>query len=461
MKTPNKSLTIFTILTVALATWIAVNSMDENKFDDKDILLQVISVPPEENGFESISYLLVEDVESESIFSLDSGSYSYLKDNVHRDKWNLRFVNDILEKNKNIFEDVKASNSKSDYQVRNKEFNEDYSYPRYLFEITNLHLLKAKKLILDDDREGAYSVLKDILRFSNKVSQEKSMHQLSSYVGGMVMKSIILNWIHNYIMLRERRLYDYDSLLAVINVISPYEKDGLNTSFINSYQLVKFSLQEKSSETLTERYASYQNSVKKWEKYNEKDGDFGRSRPGLYEFMQVLFPRYYINPNKILRESAKKVSDMHGKSSDYCNNIVINYSKEYSNIDGHWTDIIAPGSLNKEWLMEDLHDIYFNMRCSWYFFVGATKVIVALHKYEKENKILPETIHDLVPGYLPSIPLDYYSGKPLLYSKEKQWVYALGANGEDDGGEFAGFSSGYCRKEPACYNNPTFPLRSN
>lgn len=71
---------------------------------------------------------------------------------------------------------------------------------------------------------------------------------------------------------------------------------------------------------------------------------------------------------------------------------------------------------------------------------------------------LPATLGDLVPKYLEVLPVDYFGGQPLHYSREKQWLYSLGADYKDDGGSLDGFYRGRCDEDKPCFNNPTVPL---
>jgi hypothetical protein len=53
-----------------------------------------------------------------------------------------------------------------------------------------------------------------------------------------------------------------------------------------------------------------------------------------------------------------------------------------------------------------------------------------------EGKI-PDSLSELVPNFLPSIPADPYDGQPLRFKKLAQGyvVYSIGSNGQDDGGK--------------------------
>jgi hypothetical protein len=61
---------------------------------------------------------------------------------------------------------------------------------------------------------------------------------------------------------------------------------------------------------------------------------------------------------------------------------------------------------------------------------------IAIELYRRENGSLPEALTDLAPRYLPSVPLDPYTGKPMLYLKSEKGVtiYSVGKNKVDEGG---------------------------
>jgi hypothetical protein len=65
-----------------------------------------------------------------------------------------------------------------------------------------------------------------------------------------------------------------------------------------------------------------------------------------------------------------------------------------------------------------------------------TMTALALRLYRKENGRCPENLQQLVPKYLPSVPIDPYDGKPLRYRKLQKGfrVWSVGGNCKDDGG---------------------------
>jgi hypothetical protein len=67
----------------------------------------------------------------------------------------------------------------------------------------------------------------------------------------------------------------------------------------------------------------------------------------------------------------------------------------------------------------------------------ATEAVLAIREFEIANNYLPKSLNDLIPDYLPSMPIDPFDGKPLRYKKVggNAWaVYSVGANQIDDGG---------------------------
>jgi hypothetical protein len=64
----------------------------------------------------------------------------------------------------------------------------------------------------------------------------------------------------------------------------------------------------------------------------------------------------------------------------------------------------------------------------------------ALTAYRGEKGSYPETLDELVPKYLPEIPLDKFSEKPLIYvPRESDFlIYSVGNNGLDDEGRRMG-----------------------
>jgi hypothetical protein len=62
---------------------------------------------------------------------------------------------------------------------------------------------------------------------------------------------------------------------------------------------------------------------------------------------------------------------------------------------------------------------------------------VAAERYRREHGDWPRALADLVPDYLPAVPLDPFNGQPLRYCRTESGavIYSIGEDGRDDGGD--------------------------
>jgi hypothetical protein len=69
----------------------------------------------------------------------------------------------------------------------------------------------------------------------------------------------------------------------------------------------------------------------------------------------------------------------------------------------------------------------------------ASRVAVAIERFRRDRNALPAQLSDLVPQYLREIPVDPYSGRPLLFrpAKNAYTVYSVGPNQQDDQGDLS------------------------
>ncbi|MGB9877802.1 MAG: hypothetical protein ACPLPS_08555, partial [bacterium] len=86
------------------------------------------------------------------------------------------------------------------------------------------------------------------------------------------------------------------------------------------------------------------------------------------------------------------------------------------------------------------------------FSLEATATLLALRAYKKDKGHLPDNLSELVPEYLPEIPIDPFDGKPLRYSKEKRIIYCVGKDLIDSGGSIGE------RGSWKDWKDPTFPI---
>jgi hypothetical protein len=65
--------------------------------------------------------------------------------------------------------------------------------------------------------------------------------------------------------------------------------------------------------------------------------------------------------------------------------------------------------------------------------LAAVALACRLYEIDHDGNV-PATLSDLVPTYLPAVPIDPMSGNPLLYKTDNPRVYSVGDDGDDNGG---------------------------
>ncbi|QOJ14585.1 MAG: hypothetical protein HRU75_08005 [Planctomycetia bacterium] len=68
---------------------------------------------------------------------------------------------------------------------------------------------------------------------------------------------------------------------------------------------------------------------------------------------------------------------------------------------------------------------------------AAVELVLAVRIYETKEKSPPADAAVLAPGTIPALPIDPFSGKPLVYEKAGKGfrIYSIGPDGKDDGGK--------------------------
>ncbi|MCL1909450.1 MAG: hypothetical protein FWG05_00775 [Kiritimatiellaeota bacterium] len=76
----------------------------------------------------------------------------------------------------------------------------------------------------------------------------------------------------------------------------------------------------------------------------------------------------------------------------------------------------------------------FEKHCRVKAAIAATKIIIACHLFQRETGRKPATLDELVPDYLPAVPLDPFDGNPFRYDSNKGVIWSVGTNLIDYGG---------------------------
>lgn len=74
------------------------------------------------------------------------------------------------------------------------------------------------------------------------------------------------------------------------------------------------------------------------------------------------------------------------------------------------------------------------VKCNIVTELRATRVMVALRRYQLEKGRLPADLEELVPAYLDAVLADDLGGEPFQYDPQERILYSVGKDQEDDGG---------------------------
>ena len=67
--------------------------------------------------------------------------------------------------------------------------------------------------------------------------------------------------------------------------------------------------------------------------------------------------------------------------------------------------------------------------------LAATATLLGLRAHRRDHAELADSLEQLVPTYLASLPRDGFDGEPLRYSKTDRRLHSIGSDGTDRGGE--------------------------
>ncbi|TLD71965.1 hypothetical protein FEM03_04370 [Phragmitibacter flavus] len=78
-----------------------------------------------------------------------------------------------------------------------------------------------------------------------------------------------------------------------------------------------------------------------------------------------------------------------------------------------------------------------------------TRLMLAIRRHELDHQKLPSSLTELIPAYIPQIPLDPFDNQPLRWNPITQRIYSISADQADNNGSF---------KQPLAFKGPDFGM---
>jgi hypothetical protein len=178
--------------------------------------------------------------------------------------------------------------------------------------------------------------------------------------------------------------------------------------------------------------------------------EYGGDNLFLYEIMALGERLLIMKPNKMREALARDISKVIKNMDKFYKDMELSkeageamsaFPKEEENRSESFKEMLSTlfseNSFYKYLGLEMERNTYFRVleiKCLDKFRVEGIACLIALKAYKEENGRLPDSLSELVPEYLPYLPLDPYDGKPLRYSREKKIIYCVGKDLRDNGG---------------------------
>lgn len=416
-----------------------ISGRDEPPPEDRDLLLPKVEISREENAFycflpyfDSSSKEIILEYWPEAEEKLKESKEIYwpaekterIKEIIGGKEWDEELVKDVVEKNKEFFEDFQKF-------IQSPYFQDPVVRDPASFEIdmpllslgqyrtfAKLNLLRSTYLFKQGKEKEAFNETIKVIKMGQML-QNSPLPSLIQYLEGMAIKRMGLENLRA--MLKETN-FSTDLLKSYTKELDQFyaNRESLAKIFKGEY----ISLMNVKTEQI--------DPIAKGKKLSEEKEIL--TRDILPSWLTSLSRVSYLyKPNqtqRIFAEGFRKKIEIADK--EFC--------------DEPLTEPLLPYSKSKLLLTENLigkalHDIVtvsygglFQRRCLEDFSVGGTQLLIALKAYQIENGKLPDSLDKLVPEYILELPKDPFNKKIIKYSPEKKVIYSIGPNGRDDGG---------------------------
>lgn len=157
-----------------------------------------------------------------------------------------------------------------------------------------------------------------------------------------------------------------------------------------------------------------------------------------FSVMMVISPSFTIKPNEttalfadFYREHVQQVGKLYSEIDPELGDKVI---RKYMGQNG--SGFPTP-NFGGEMLVTTLYPAFSGVLMKQIHFQGYTDALrtwIALRAFQEANGALPNTLDELVPEFLPAVPLDPFDGKLIRYDAEKKILWLVGEDLVDQAG---------------------------
>jgi len=379
---------------------------DIPKVDDSDLLLSKVEIPKEENAYyplkEAVSKIYIP---PEKIKAID--------DIVYKNTWDKEFVEELLEKNKDVFKIFEKAEEYNYFQFPDPDpisyislSNESKNFALRLSDLSKLVIIKSKYLIKEGEEKEALDLIFVLIKIGHMIEEgfihDSVIYSFGTQTKNYGLKALIEEVPYLYLSKEESKNY--------INKLENFKgnKEGLIRAIKGDY--MNF-LKEKE---IVER--TLRNEFK-------KDNFIAR----FINFPDdIIFAYFSYKPNETKKLIADLYRDVIDKANKDCYEIETkNYKPKVPK--SEIKRIFTKNLVGKTIYDKKADNIYtpLEIKCLETLYIEAAKTLLALKAYKIENGNLPKSLEELVPEYFSSLPKDPFDNKALKYSPKAKIIYSI------------------------------------
>jgi hypothetical protein len=317
--------------------------------------------------------------------------------------------------------------------------------------LSKLNLIKVKVLSEDQNYLQAAEQLVNGLKFNRLVQNDANATLLAYMVGG-AYQAEYLRQIAEFAANDRVPIGALELLSVELQALGDFESDGFELVWSGEHRYSKALIESQLDESIIEkitRFGFYMENV-----------DDNNSLSIVSEFVESLawaiIPEYIVQTNKVNNRALKFWRKAQGESNKLCVN-----NPSFNTVDpkpeSKWA-ILKPNSVGQAYYPvpdSDFLQFYFDERCVKNFWVNASRLLLLIKLYEKENATDIVELSRLIPKYLEALPIDPFSGVPIEFNAHRRILFSHGANRQNDGGSLSDECDDYkCINNPALFIGP-------
>ncbi|RBP51063.1 hypothetical protein [Arenicella xantha] len=325
----------------------------------------------------------------------------------------------------------------------------DSPFPNYggYGDLLNIVLLKARSELQAQNFPAAITHIELAVKLTQQIKTDQSA-TLITYLVGVSYQEKVMNWLHQFVSSQQLSESELSQLMAVIDVIPDYHNDQFNMVFSGEFAYMQSFPEEVSNPSIGARISALLDSDSDanlwWTVWQDNTA---------VNLLSIPSYNYFYQKNRTKNKLYKHLQYLQKQTTtNYCTKI--DYQTIPSGQPSFWTSL---GMNALSIVNHDTWSTYINRRCFSNFHTQAIKTIVALKQYSLTYNKPVKTLEQLVPEYLDSVPIDAFTGEPILYNRSAQTLYSRGIDATAGNGEVANFVA-RCFADISCKNDPTISI---